>query len=74
MKSTLSFALALAFLAGCAQETAEPAAPPIPAGAAEVVTEPAEDAMTDTLMLDDDVIIDESDLEAGEVEDLEAGQ
>ena len=71
MKSLLASALALAFVAGCADEPAAPAEPPIAPGAAEVVTDPEEDAMTDTLMLDDDVMIDDADLEAGEVEDME---
>ena len=71
MKSLLAVALMFAFVTGCADEAVEPAEPPVAPGAAEVVTDPEEDAMTDTLMLDDDVEIDDADLEAGEVEDVE---
>ncbi|MGB3545201.1 hypothetical protein [Rubrivirga sp.] len=73
MKPLFAFVLAIAFVAGCADEPAAPADPPIAPGAAEVVTDPEEDAMTDTLMLDDDVMIDDADLEVGEVEDVDEG-
>lgn len=70
MKTLFPLALAALVWTGCAEDPVETPvvddAPP-----AEVVTEPADDAMTDTLMLDDDVVIDEADLEAGEVEDVQ---
>lgn len=70
MKPLALLAFAALAWTGCAEEAVDPAdvedIPP-----AEVVTEPADDAMTDTMMLDDDVVIDEGDLEAGEVEDTE---
>ena len=73
MKSFSALVLASALVAGCADEAGTPAPPPVPAGAAEVVTEPEQDVLADTLVIDDDVVIDDADLEAGEVEDVDEG-